>query len=99
MRRNFSSIRGAGFGRAFQEAAVATPDERQPFAASAPAAPKCDRSGDLGSRHIWRDGAVEGDRCLCGKLGLVILVPCAKCGTKWRRSRLSDDLLCSGCLA
>jgi hypothetical protein len=27
----------------------------------------CDRSGDIGSHHVWRDGATIGDRCLCGK--------------------------------
>jgi hypothetical protein len=29
--------------------------------------PVCDRSGDIGSHHVWRDGATVGDRCLCGK--------------------------------
>jgi hypothetical protein len=27
----------------------------------------CDASADIGSRHVWRDGATVGEFCLCGK--------------------------------
>jgi hypothetical protein len=32
-----------------------------------PAPPRCDRSADAGSTHVWREGAQVGDWCLCGK--------------------------------
>jgi hypothetical protein len=38
-----------------------------PPTAAAPAPPRCDRSGDVGSTHYFREGAQVGDWCLCGK--------------------------------
>lgn len=40
---------------------------------AAPRPPVCDRSGDIGSKHIWREGAQHGDLCLCGKRSKVVL--------------------------
>lgn len=79
MRRNYASIKGAGWSRAFEAAAKATPDERQPFKPSEPRPPVCDRSGDLGSTHYWPDGAQHGDRCLCRKRVKWVFEPCAEC--------------------
>lgn len=33
----------------------------------APPAPRCDRSADAGSTHLWPPDAQVGDYCLCGK--------------------------------
>jgi hypothetical protein len=67
MKRNWTSIR-AGMSRAFQEG-MARPDDpkAQPVSVPEPPAPACDRSGDIGSKHIWLEGAQVGDWCLCGK--------------------------------
>jgi hypothetical protein len=45
----------------------AAPSVPTPPTAAAPAPPRCDRSGDVGSTHYFREGAVVGDWCLCGK--------------------------------
>jgi hypothetical protein len=68
MRRNWSSLRGP-MGRAFIEGMTREDFDPTPAPArvDAPAAPTCDGSGDAGSRHVWADGSVVGDWCLCGK--------------------------------
>ena len=68
MRRNWSSLRGTR-GRAFLDG-MAAPDDaprQAPAAVATPSAPVCDRSGDVGTFHVWAEGAVVGDFCKCGK--------------------------------
>jgi hypothetical protein len=57
-----------GMSRAFLEAMHKPDVGGQPTVElPEPVTPTCDRSGDAGSKHVWPDGSVVGDWCLCGK--------------------------------
>jgi hypothetical protein len=79
VKRNYSSVRGAGFGRAFRKAAedlASAQPVRLNFSKPEPGPePVCGRSADVGSVHIWPEGAEVGTWCKCGKRCLLFKKP------------------------
>jgi hypothetical protein len=107
MRRNWTSLKGS-MGRAFTEGMERTdfdPPKPAPAAPAAQKPPKCDRSGDIGSVHIFRDGAKHGDFCLCGKRTKYVIATCEGCGDRFPLHRLKEIetdegtvLVCESCI-
>lgn len=90
MKRNPLSLRGDS--QAFTAAAEKAAEEtRQPFS-PVPESPstRCDRSGDIGSTHIFRLGAADGDHCVCGRRVKVVMEPCHSCHAKFPLRRLTE---------
>lgn len=66
------------------------PEPVRPAIALPPPPPKCDRSGDIGTKHIFALDAQDGDRCLCGKRVKVVMEPCHSCHAMFPLHRLTE---------
>lgn len=104
MKRNWTSLWGT-LGEAFM-AGMAAPDETPQPKPAPPVEqpPQCDKSCDVGSHHIYRDGAKHGDWCLCGKRMKHVFANCEGCGDRFPLHRLmeieTDEgavLVCESC--